>query len=209
VDGSVVWDGTLYDSVASYGHRLDDAEDTINILMARQIQLVLGLGDVSHVGANGGLEEVLQSIIARLHDLEEATPTVPGPTVPTSEGALEVDNYSNGFVRVRDTGNLLGDGQVHPVHLVVATVAGPGGAVFPTANDIPTGTGPVWFDAGGTLGYMDTRSGAHVTQTGLRNWTKYGDQAQPNHYVLYVRKTVAADDASKPLLIVESAVTVA
>jgi hypothetical protein len=95
------------------------------------------------------------------------------------------------------------------VHLAVATVPGPGGTVFADANAIPTGTQPTWFDANGALGYVDTAAGAHVTQTGLRNWTKYGVQSEPNHYVLYVRKTVAADDASKPLLVVESAVTVA
>jgi hypothetical protein len=208
-DGVAVWDVGVHDNIASYGHRLTDIEDTLNILLTRQNQLVLGLGDVSHVGVNGGIEAVLQSLTNRIHALEEATPTVPGPTIPTSEGPLEVDNYSNGFVRVRDTGNLLADGQIHPVHLAVATVPGPGGAIFPTANDIPTGTGPVWFDVGGTLGYVDSAAGAHVTQTGLRNWTKYGDPATPNHYVLYCRQTVAADDGSKPLLVVESAVSVA
>jgi hypothetical protein len=172
-------------------------------------ELLLHLGDISHVGAQGGIEQVLAGILDRLHALEEATPTVPGPAVPTPEGALEIDNYSGGFVRVRDTGNLLGDGQVHPVWFRVAASPGPGGAAFPTANDIPSSANPVWFDAGGTLGYIDTLAGAHVTQTGLRNWAKYGDPATANHYVVYVRKTVAADDGSKPLLVVEGSVSVA
>jgi hypothetical protein len=81
--------------------------------------------------------------------------------------------------------------------------------VYPTGNDIPSSTNPVWFDAGGALGYVDTAAGAHITQTGLRNWVKYGDPTTANHYIIYCRKTVAADDASKPLLVVESSVTVA
>jgi hypothetical protein len=172
-------------------------------------ELILHLGDVTDVGVNGGLVAVLAALDERLHALEAATPSVPGPAIPVSEGALEVDLYSGSFVRVRDTGHLLDDGLLHSVHLAVATVAGPGGEVFADANAIPTGTQPTWFDANGALGYVDTAAGAHVTQTGLRNWTKYGVQSEPNHYVLYVRKTVAADDASKPLLVVESAVTVA
>jgi hypothetical protein len=172
-------------------------------------ELILHLGDVSHVGGQGGLEAVLLDIVTRLHALEDATPTVPGPTFPSPEGALEIDNYSSGFVRVRDTGNLLGDGAIHPVYFKVAATPGPGGAVYPTANDIPSSTNPVWFDVGGTLGYVDTKAGAHVTQTGLKNWAKYGDPTTANHYVVYVRKTVAADDGSKPLLVVEGSVTVA
>jgi hypothetical protein len=172
-------------------------------------ELLLHLGDVSHVGAQGGLEAVIEALDQRVHTLEDATPSVPGPTIPVPEGALEVDNYSGGFVRVRDTANLLGDGLVHPVYFKVATAPGPGGAVFPTANDIPSSANPVWFDVGGTLGYVDTAAGAHVTQTGLKNWAKYGDPATANHYVVYVRKTVAADDGSKPLLVVEGSVTVA
>lgn len=171
-------------------------------------ELLLHLGDVSHVGVNGGLEAILADLERRMQAVEAASGGG-GTTPPLSEGPLEVDNYSGGFVRVRDTGHLLDDGQIHAVHLVVATVAGPGGEVFADANAIPAGTQPTWFDAGGALGYIDTKAGAHVTQTGLRNWTKFGDQAAPNHYVLFARKTVATDDASKPLLVIESAVTVA
>jgi hypothetical protein len=169
----------------------------------------LALGDVTHIGVNGGIERLLFDIEKRLRDLEAATPTVPGPTIPVPEGKLEVDNYAGGFIRIRDTANILGDGAVHPVYMALATVPGPGGTLITEPPGVPASTNPVWFDVGGTLGYVNNNQGTHVTQSGLRNWVKYGDPATANHYVLYVRKTVAADDASKPLLVIEGSVTVA
>jgi hypothetical protein len=97
----------------------------------------------------------------------------------------------------------LGDGQVHPVTMRLATTPGPGGAVIVDPPGVPASTNPVWFDAGGTLGYVNGSTGTHVTQTTLRNWVKYGDPAVSGYYLLWVHKGQDPADTSKPLLTVD------
>jgi hypothetical protein len=138
----------------------------------------------------------------RVSALETAQPIV-------VEGSLEVDNYANGFIRVRDTGGLLADGQVHSVNMILATTPGPGGVVITEPPGVPASTNPAWFDDGGTLGYVKGATGTNVNQTTLRNWVKYGDPGTANHYVLYVHKTVDPADNTKPLLVVDQVVSVA
>jgi hypothetical protein len=125
-----------------------------------------------------------------------------GAPLPSPEGYLDVDNYGGGFIRVRDTSHLLTDGQVHPVTMRLATVAGPGGAVISDPPGVPASTNPVWFDNGGTLGYVNGTTGAHVTQTTLRNWVKYGDPAVTGYYLLWCHQTVDTDP-TKPLLVID------
>jgi hypothetical protein len=130
------------------------------------------------------------------------------PVVPTAEGSLEVDLYSGSFVRARDTGNVLGDGQDHWVDFALATVAGPGGAVIDPMAGVPAGSAKVWYDQGGQLGGMVGPTGTDVTQTTLRNWVKYGRDAVPGQpqYVLlaHVDTTV---EPGHPRLVISNIVT--
>jgi hypothetical protein len=139
-----------------------------------------------------------------LIELDSRLDAIDGGTLPPPalEGALEVDNYSGGFIRVRDTGGLLSDGQVHHVNVVLATVAGPGGVVITDPPGIPAGASPVWFDDGGSLGYIVGTTGTNVTQTTLRNWAKFSNPASASYYQLAVRRDVT--DPAHPRLIVES-----
>jgi hypothetical protein len=132
-----------------------------------------------------------------------------GPTVPTAEGTLEVDMYSGSFVRARDTGNVLTDGQPHWVDFALATVAGTGGAVIDPVAGVPAGTAKTWYDQGGQLGGVVGPTGTDVTQTTMRNWVKYGRDAAPGqaHYVLlaHVDTTV---EPGHPRLVISNVVTI-
>jgi hypothetical protein len=172
--------------------------------LSREVHhLVKSLGDVSHVGVMGGIEAVLVDIEHRLATLEAGGSE---PTLPSAEATLVVDSYSNGFVRVRDTGHLLSDGQEHVVNMAVAPVAGPGGTVYPDANGIPAGSQPAWFDEDGSLGYIVTPTGSNVSQSAVRNYTKYGNQAAIPHYLLWVTLRHTAD--GHPELLISRAVSV-
>jgi hypothetical protein len=130
------------------------------------------------------------------------------PAAPVvAEGTLEVDNYSGSFERVRDVGGILADDAVHVMNFALATVAGPGGAVYPTWNDLPTGAGAVWFDDNGHLGKVQGATGTDVTATTMRQWVKYGRDVAPGTgpTVVYARRDVTTDPAH-PVLIIEQIV---
>jgi hypothetical protein len=131
-----------------------------------------------------------------------------GTTEIVAEGTLEVDNYSGSFERVRDVGNILADDQSHIVNFGLATVAGPGGAIYPTWNDLPTGNGAVWFDNGGQLGGVKGPTGTAVTANTMRQWVKYGRDVAPGTgpTLLRVRRDLTTD-AAHPALIVEQIIT--
>jgi hypothetical protein len=121
--------------------------------------------------------------------------------MPEAEGTLYVDRYSSTFVRVRDVDNILSDGGPHLINFALATVAGPGGEVFPTANDMPPGSTPVWFDNGGTLGYVKAPTGSNVTQTTLRDWVKYGAAHTGTSQTILRAHTDLTDPAHPALVI--------
>jgi hypothetical protein len=130
------------------------------------------------------------------------------PVVPTAEGTLEVDLYSSSFVRARDTGNTLADGHDHWIDFALATVAGTGGAVIDPVTGIPAGTAKCWYDQGGQLGGMVGPTGTDVTQTTLRNWTKYGRDAADGqaHYVLLAHVDTVVEPGH-PRLVITQVVT--
>lgn len=168
-------------------------------------QIVSEIGDplflVSLHHAND-LVHWLMWLEGRVNALEQAASEPGANPIPQIEGSLEVDNYANGFIRVRDTGNILADGEVHAVNMVLATQAGPGGAVIDPNTGIPASSNPVWFDRNGTLGYVKGATNSNVSQTTLRNWVKYSNPASSNYYMEWVHLTSDPAD-NKPVLIVD------
>lgn len=146
-------------------------------------------------------------LVHYLIKLEARIVALEGTEIPQSEGFLEVDNYSNGFIRVRDTSGILDDGLVHSVTLKLATVPGPGGVVITDPPGVPAGTAGTWYDSGGNLGAIVGATGTNVNQTTIRNWVKYGDPTKPGYYLLWVRVDTTTEPAH-PRLVVEKVASV-
>jgi hypothetical protein len=190
--------------IASQGSaRVQEVEAAFNERL-QNLQAEIGDPSLLQFGVpEHDLVHFLIRLEARLAALENA-----GTEIPVSEGFLEVDNYNNGFIRVRDTAGILADGEVHAVTMALATAAGPGGQVINDPPGVPSGTQPVWFDSGGNLGKVVGATGTDVNQTTLRNWVKYGNPAVPNYYLLYVQVDDTTDP-THPRLVVQKVATIA
>jgi hypothetical protein len=112
------------------------------------------------------------------------TPTPAGSSPPVADVHLMVDNYSGGFIRARP-----GPDTPTTVDFALATVPGPGGALYAALGDIP-GTAAVWVDFAGNLGHLKMPDGADVLGSTLKEWIRRGavynvhkdatDPAHPN-----------------------------
>jgi hypothetical protein len=105
---------------------------------------------------------------------------------------LFVDKYGGSFLRVM-AGAVTGS---TTVDLALATVAGPGGEVYPALADIP-GQAAAWADFNGSLGHMKTAAGVDVLGSALKEWIRKGS-------ILTVHKDTS--DPAHPMLVVESVV---
>jgi hypothetical protein len=121
-------------------------------------------------------------------------PTGTGASPPTAARHLMVDNYSGGFIRVRPSPDT-----PTTVDFTLATAPGPGGAIYPSVNDIPSNAA-VWADFGGNLGHVKDPGGSDLTGATLKQWIRAGT-------VLNVHKD--ATDPAHPNLVVEGVVTAA
>jgi hypothetical protein len=111
-------------------------------------------------------------------------PTPGGATPPVAASHLLIDNYSGGFIRVRPAPDT-----PTTVDFAVATTPGPGGAVYPSAGDIP-GAAAVWADFSGNLGHLRMADGTDVLGSTVKEWVRRGavfnvhkdttDPAHPN-----------------------------
>jgi hypothetical protein len=78
----------------------------------------------------------------------------------------------------------------------LATTPGPGGAIYPNINDIPSNAGG-WADFGGNLGKLKNPDGSDVTGATLKQWMRAGT-------VFNVHKD--ATDPAHPNLVVDGEV---
>jgi hypothetical protein len=120
---------------------------------------------------------------------EAPTPGASAPAVAAVH--LTVDNYSGGFVRVRPAPDT-----ATTVDFALATTPGPGGALYPALNDIPS-SAAVWADFAGNLGHLKNTDGSDVQGNTLKDWIRSGA-------VLTVHKD--ATDPAHPNLIVDGVV---
>jgi hypothetical protein len=124
-----------------------------------------------HVLGTRDLVSAIHALDARIAALEALDITPPPPAAPTSEGEVVIDKYSGSFIRGRaGTGLDLSDGLDHWFIFALATVAGPGGEVYPNVDAIPPQGSAVWFDDGGQLGHVKAVTGADLMTNSLINY---------------------------------------
>lgn len=78
---------------------------------------------------------------------------------PPSEGVVEVDRYGGTFARARTSINL---NRVHTFTFVLASTAGPGGALLADTAELRAMGGALWFDHGGQLGHVKGTDGTDL-----------------------------------------------
>jgi hypothetical protein len=111
-------------------------------------------------------------------------PAPGGALPPVAATHLLVDNYSGGFIRVRPAPDA-----ATTVDFALATVPGPGGAVYADIGAIAGGSA-VWADFAGNLGHLKMADGTDVLGSTLKEWIRRGavynvtkdatDPAHPN-----------------------------
>jgi hypothetical protein len=93
-------------------------------------------------------------------------PAPSGSTPPVAASHLLVDNYSGGFIRVRPAPDA-----PTTVDFALATVPGPGGAVYADPGAIPGGAA-VWAAFSGNLGRLKMADGTEVLGSTLKEWMR-------------------------------------